>query len=776
MSVTRWAPPCPVTELIGRERELVTLHGRLTDPGVRLVTLTGPGGVGKSRLAVEAVRAVGAEFSGVWTAGPATDLRSAGEALRSTGGDLPSVGEAVAGGAAGRPLLVLDDADLGVRSPAEAVAALLTEVPGLVVLVTAREPLRVPGERLVPVGPLPVPGPMARPGHGFGSGPGIGGDGATEPDPDELREFAAVALFERRARDADPSFALTAENGRAVAALCTLLDGLPLAVELAAGRSRLFPPHTLLARLRPNTTVLAGGSANAPERHRSLAALAASALAGLDGTAREVLERLAVYERGFGLSMAEPAVEAVLETLLERGLVVAVDQEDMGDMGEPCFAVPEPVRSYCRAEATSAGRADAALDAHAGRYRELVAAAGPRLAGTEQVRWLRILEAEGPNVTAALHRLRERGDGEAVAAMTLGCRLPWLVQGRLREGLNRCDEVTEEHPGLPEAVHARLADMAGTFALALGDPQEAVRRHRRAIALAKSSGDRRQGALASAHLGVALLAAGEPQGAHPVLVTALSTLESLGLTGPAAQTAAALAAVLRADGGRRKAQELLDRSLESFRRIRDARGLAGALRIVASMALEGEEPERADRALRESLRLYESIGERTELPGLLEEFALLLRRVSPGQQPRMVRLLAAADRLRASLGAQVRDEARSQAERARTELSARLGWTDFATAWAEGVRMPPRTAVAEALSAPAPARRAADAPAAADRPPLTPRQVQVALLVGEGLTNRQIAARLDLSEWTVVNHVRQVMRRLGCTSRVQVAGAVGRWA
>ncbi|WP_244217167.1 ATP-binding protein [Streptomyces carpinensis] len=756
-----------MTEIIGRERELITLCGRLTDPSVRLVTLTGPGGVGKSRLAVAAVRAVAAEFSGVWAAGPAEDPRTAGE-------DLRSAGEVIAGAASGRPLLVLDDADLGVRSPADAVATLLTEVPGLVVLVTAREPLRLPGERLVPIGPLSVPGPMA------GAGAAPGADSAPEPDPDELREFGAVALFERRARDADPSFALTAENGRAVAALCTLLDGLPLAVELAAGRLRLFPPQTLLARLRRNTTVLAGGSANAPERHRSLAALAASALAGLDGTAREALERLAVYERGFGMSMAEPAFEAVLETLLERGLVASVDEEHVEGTQfggpEPRFAVPEPVRSYCRTEAESAGRADAALDAHARRYRDLVAAAGPRLGGTEQVRWLRILEAEGSNVRAALHRLRVRGDGEAVAAMTLGCRLPWLVQGRLREGLHRCDEVTEEHPGLPEAVHGRLADMAGVFALALGDPHEAVRRHRRAIALGKSSGDRRQGALASAHLGVALLAAGEPQGAHPVLVTALSTLESLGLTGAAAEAAAALAAVLRADGKRRKAQELLDRSLESFRRVRDARGLAGALRIAASMALEGEEPERADRALRESLRLYESIGERTELPGLLEEFALLLRRVTPGQQPRMVRLLAAADRLRAGLGAQVRDEWRSQAERARTELSARLGWTDFATAWAEGVRMSSRTAVAEALSAPAPARGADAAPVVADRPPLTPRQVQVALLVGEGLTNRQIAARLDLSEWTVVNHVRQVMRRLGCTSRVQVAGAVGRWA
>ncbi|MFD2121846.1 LuxR C-terminal-related transcriptional regulator [Streptomyces cirratus] len=317
--------------------------------------------------------------------------------------------------------------------------------------------------------------------------------------------------------------------------------------------------------------------------------------------------------------------------------------------------------------------------------------------------------------------------------------------------------------------------MSGVFALALGDPQEAVRRHRRALSLGKGVGDRRQNALVSAHLGAALLRAGDVPGARAVLVTSLSALESMGVTRGAAAAAASLAAVTRADGDRRQALELLERAEEAFRRIRDGRGLAGALRISAALALEGEEPERADRALRESLRLYGEIGELSELPGLLEEFALLLLRTSPAQRPRCVRLLASADALRGRTGAQVPDEWRSEAERARTELSARLDWTDFAVAWAEGVRMSAPTAVAEALSAPGPSRRPVVS-AAAEAQSLTPRQVQVALLVAEGLTNRHIAARLDISEWTVVNHVRQVMRRLGCTSRVQVAGAVGRWA
>ncbi|MFE9632059.1 ATP-binding protein [Streptomyces sp. NPDC006463] len=734
----------PVTELVGRELEAAALRERLRDPSVRLLTVTGRAGVGKTRLAAEAVREAGAEFARVEVVDAAARWTAGDEPLRSWGPE-----------ESGRILLLLDGCDHEARPAAAGAVAALAGDPRVVVLATAVEPLGVYGEQLLPLAPLPVPGPA---------------EGAA--DPHEVRQVASVALFVRRARDADPAFALTLENAAAVAEICTLLDGLPLAIELAARRLRLFPPHLLPSRLRGRTTVLAGGPAHAPERHRSLAALAEWSCRGLDAPVRALLERLSVYEPGFGLAAAGVSAEAGVEALLDRGLLAVVGEEQ----GELRLAVTEPVRSHCRAVLAESGRDGAALDAHAERYRQLVTTSLPGLNGTEQERMLRELAAEGANVTAALRRLRERGDGEAAAALVLGCRLPWLTQGRLREGLEWCDGAAEAAgPPLLEAVRARLADMSGLFALALGDPQEAVRRHRRALALGKAVGDRRQNALASAHLGTALLKAGDPPGARAVLVTALNALESMGVTGGAAGAAAALADVLHADGDRRKAQELLDRAEEAFRRIRDGRGLAGALRTSAALALEGEDPDRADRALREALRLYGAIGERTELPDLLEEFALLLLRTAPAQRPRTVRLLAAADTLRAGTGAEVPDEWRSEAERARTELSARLDWSDFATAWAEGVRMGAPAAVAEALSAPAPSRRPV-AGAVAEAQSLTPRQVQVALLVSEGLTNRHIAARLDISEWTVVNHVRQVMRRLGCTSRVQVAGAVGRWA
>ncbi|MEV6110312.1 LuxR C-terminal-related transcriptional regulator [Streptomyces sp. NPDC051940] len=729
-----------VAPLVGRELELTTLCGMLKAPGPLLVTVTGPGGVGKSVLAEAAAAEAGTGFADVvWAA----DVEQ--------GAELPD--------AAGRTLLILDDGEHGTAPPAAAVSKLLRRHDGLVVLATACEPLRLRGERLLPLAPLPVP-PR-------------GGEALS---PDELRSYASVALFEERALDADPGFALTAENAEAVAALCALLDGLPVALELAAARLRLLPPQQLLARLRQNPSVLAGGPSGAPERHRSLAALARWSCRELGPGLMEALERLAVYEGGFALAPPAPGIsppveESAVEELLDRGLVRVAGE----GAAAARLAVPEPVRSYCRDRAAQEGRDEAARGAHAERCRQLVAAAARGLAGTEQARWLRETGPEGAEQEAAVAWLLELRQREAAAELLLGCRLPWLAHGRLRSGLRWTDRVADDAGApLPEALRGRVAAMSAGFATALGDPLEGVRRYRRALTLSKGAGDKRAYALTSARLGAALLATGDLSGAQAVLVTALSSVEALGATAAAAQTGVWLAEVMRLQGNRNKAQQLLDRSVEVFRRIGDTRGLAGALRAGARMAAEGEEPELADALLREALRCYRETGERTELPDALEEFAVALN-LRPGQEPRAVRLLAAADTLRRRLGAVLPDDRQAAAEKLRTALASRLIWADFATAWAEGVRLDAAGAALEALSAASTGRRAVVAADPATQT-LTPRQVQVALLVGEGLTNRQIAARLELSEWTVVNHVRHIMRRLGCSSRVQVAGAVGRWA
>ncbi|WP_326846983.1 ATP-binding protein [Streptomyces kaniharaensis] len=755
-------PPAPTAATagpIGREADLLALDGRLHDPGIRLITLIGPAGVGKSRLAEHAARAARGAFRAVATpdlgstddpaasaeriaraaralrgtsdAGPGRHAGTTGQDAGSTGTDEP----------AGRRLLVLDGCDHDGRPDPAALAALLDAEPGLTVLATALRPLGLYGEQLVPVGPLAVPGDEV-------------GD-----SPDELLRVPSVALFVRRAAQARPGFALTEENATAVADLCRLLEGLPLAVELAAGRLRLFQPQELLDQLRrAGVSSLAGGPAYAPARHRSLAALAQWHCAGLDPSELALLERLAVHVGGFAASAVERPDAAAFESLLDHGVVTVAG---------PRFVVPEPVRSNCLALLDGSVR-----DQHAERYQQLVAAAAPRLAGTEQAHWLGVLAAEGPNIEAALDRFQERGAHQAAAATAVACLESWLARGLLREGLDRYDRLAAT-TGLPEQLTAQLTDASGTLALALGDPADAAERHRQAQAAGRRAGDRRLVALATARLGSAQLAAGDLPAARAALESALAAQESMGAAGQAARTATALARTLRAQGQLRPAVAALERALTGARRTRDGRGLAQALHLAAAVATDRGDHAEADRHLRECLALHRTNGERTELPTALESFALLTLAAAPTQQPRVVRLIAAATRLRQCLGTAPDTPTGTALDEALGGLRARLGWTGFTVAHAEGLRLDPAEAVLEALSAPEAGRPAKEAEDK-DQQQLTPRQLQVAMLVSEGLTNRQIAERLGLSEWTAVNHVRQVMRRLGCTSRVQVAWSLGR--
>ncbi|KKD02465.1 helix-turn-helix transcriptional regulator, partial [Streptomyces sp. WM6386] len=236
-----------------------------------------------------------------------------------------------------------------------------------------------------------------------------------------------------------------------------------------------------------------------------------------------------------------------------------------------------------------------------------------------------------------------------------------------------------------------------------------------------------------------------------------------------AEAAAALAEVLLASGETRQARALLERVGRVQRHNGAVRDLARTLHLGARLSLcEGDE-DRARSALKESIGLYESIGEHTELPAVLEMFALLILQQA-GQPRPAVRLLAAAGALRSRTGVGVERERADRLRAAVEELRRRLGGAVFATAWTEGLRLRPEAMAAEALGAAEPGRAEDSGESVA----LTPRQLQVALLVADGMTNRQIAHHLDIAEWTVVNHVRNVMRKLGCTSRVQVAWAVGR--
>ncbi|MBM2623743.1 hypothetical protein JIG36_50465 [Actinoplanes sp. LDG1-06] len=738
-------------DLVGREQELPAVEGRLLAPSARLISLTGPGGVGKSRLAAEASRAVSGEFPrGVRVVDVA--------ACRTAGAAVAVVEQAVADlGGHGRGLLGLDGIEHRTRDLAPLITGLLALDAGLTVLATGQEALRVYGERVVPVGPLTPPGPL------------VG------PEVADVQDNPAVLLFTRRAHEVDPGFTLTPENVDAVVDVCNVLEGVPLALELAATRLRLFPLAELRSWVRRGGDSHLTGPPGTPERQRSLSAVAEWSCRGLTPDQRYLLARLSIFE-GATLATAEKVsplsaagTAEAIEVLLDRNLLRLAEPP----RAEGRLMMPRIVRAWGRGVLEQDGVAGEAGESHARHFGELMRTIEGRFTGTEQQRWLRVAGLEHDNILTALAHFRSTGDLEAQAALLVACRRPWLIRGELRAGLELFDRTAAALAGddSERALHlrARLCTGAGFLSSAAGDPDGAVHRHRRAVAIYRHLRDAQHGARASARLGRALIHSGDRETGQSLLAAARSTLEWLGDTTGSAEAAAGLAEASLDAGAFAEAGPLLQRAIGIYRQQGEIRGLAQTLLLGARLAtLTGDRPA-AYAAVRESLRLLDSIDDRTELPGALAAFALLTLD-DAGQSQRAARLLAAADTMCRRAGMHRPRVLPDRFDTAVATLRRRLGPAVFPGVWADGVRAQPATTVAEALAVAEPSR-VRERPEAES---LTPRQLQVALNVAEGLTNRQIAEQLSIAEWTVVNHLRQVMRKLGCTSRVQVAWAVGR--
>ncbi|MBT2446388.1 LuxR family transcriptional regulator [Streptomyces sp. ISL-43] len=766
--------PLLSAELVGRELDLMGIQGRLQDPAIRLTTLTGPAGVGKSRLAAEAARRLAHEFpGGIRT----VDLPACASPDAAVDAVADAVGRALpAGPSAGRILLLLDGVEHLTARLGPTIAEILSEHASLTVLATGQQALRIYGERVVPVAPLPPPGPFP------------------EAEVADVQENPAVQLFTRRAHEVNPEFTLTAENVEAVVAICNLLEGVPLVLELAAWRLRLFPLRELHAWLVRGGDSHLSGPVDAPARQRSVLAMAEWSCRGLTDQQRTLLGRLAVFERGAPLATAEKVTPLApgetaeaIEALLDRNLLSLTEQP----RADSRLTMSRTIRTYGLALLVETGDDRPARQAHARHYRKLLHTLDGRFNGSEQRHWLRAAAVEHENVLAALAHLQEEGDLRGRAALVAACLRPWLVRGELKEGLRWFDTTAQalqeeqsaqrtpagqgaqpgDGPRDEELLRlrARLYDGAGCLAAALGDHDGASYRHRRAVALYKQLRDHRHGARASARMGLAYHQCGDRAVGQSLLSAARATLEAQGDTAGSAEAATGLAEALAGTGPAEEVRSLIDRAVRIHRQSGEIRDLARTLLVSARAALGEGDEDAAQSALRESLRLFDSVDERTELPMALEAFALIIQSAA-GQPQRATRLFAAAESLRRRTGAKVPDDHWNRVQEAVTGLRRQLGWTVFATAWVEGLRLRPEAMAGEALAAVGPGRAEDRGEAAV----LTPRQLQVALLVAEGLTNRQIAGQLNIAEWTVVNHVRHVMRKLGCNSRVQVAWAVGR--
>jgi predicted ATPase len=465
------ALPVPATPLLGREREASAVEDLVVREGVRLVTLTGPGGVGKTRLVVEVARQLApgftdgvrfVELAAVLSADLVAAAVTAGLGLSTSADRLLTDVQSYL--RTRRLLLVLDNFEQVVDA-APLLAELLAAAPGLVVLVTSRVVLRLSGEHEFPVAPLPVP------------------PAGSSPAPEELQQYAAVRLFVERAQAADPGFDLTDANAVAVAAICRRLDGLPLAIELAAARVRLLPPSALLARLGQRFSLLTGGTRDLPERQRTLRNTLEWSYGLLPASEQTLFARLGVFAGPFSLPAAEAVAayspdqgqatvpEQVIDTLgtLVDSSLVRPENQD----GEPRFSLLQTIREYALECLAAGGDWVQTHDRHAAYFQALADPAAAELAGPGQLTWLDRLQTEHDDLLAAMSWLADQRPPERAPHMFWVTWKFWWLRGHSAQLARLGNDFAANSERLPPPQRTIALSAAGFILIANGDQAKA---------------------------------------------------------------------------------------------------------------------------------------------------------------------------------------------------------------------------------------------------------------------------------------------------------------
>ena len=759
--------PAETTSFIGRRRETAEVRRTLTH--ARLITLTGPGGVGKTRLALRLAADLGRGFRhGAWLAELAevTDPALVSSALLVA---LDLRDQAAADPATllasylqdRELLLVVDNCEHLLTASAGLVAGLLAAAPGLRVIATSREPLSVPGEHVMPVPPLDLPVP----------------DGA-EP-LDRLRQNETVRLFTERAAAASGSFELTAANQAAVVDLCRRLDGLPLALELAAVRTRVLTVAQIAGRLGDRFGLLTGGSRAALPRHQTLRTTIEWSHDLLDGAERAVLRRTCVFAGRFtlddvegvctGAGLAAPGALDVLSSLVDKSLVM---KEEAG--GEACYRLHETMREFARLELAAAGEQEETEQRCAAHYRmaSLLAAAGGRAQLLSLLRWA---DLEIDNLRAVMRRCQDRGDLAGGLELTVGLAWYWITRATT-EGM-RWLAAFIAAPGGDPRIRAWGHFLRGFLAVLKADPAAAGPLLHDAVGVARATGQPDVLVEALAMASVAENMAGQHAAARRLLAEAAAATDGLDYpSGPiSVLQARALSGFTEAD-----LDTVRSASAEALRRaeqIGDRYGQGIMLLNLALADLAGGSPAGAGPRLASALRMARELDDR------LAQFCLMdatgCHAALTGQPRRAAQLFGAAATAGTDAGANIMPFLAPLVARIRQETEAALGPARFAAEHEAGRQLSRDAAADLALGwpGPEPAADPAAVPAGrgpagrgpAGRGPLAKREADVARLVAEGLTNKEIGSRLFISERTVDSHVRSILNKLGFSSRAQIA-------
>ncbi|MGE3511804.1 MAG: tetratricopeptide repeat protein, partial [Vicinamibacterales bacterium] len=773
-----------------------TVRQRLAHEDVRLVTLTGPGGTGKTRLALQvAVELVGLYADGVFfvdlasISDPALLVPTIAQVLGVAETDDRPILDSLLDYLRRRHMLLLLDNFEQILDAAGTLDALLHTCPGLAILVTSRAPLQLRVEHESPVPPLGVPDVRRL------QQPGL--------QAEALSRYDAVELFVERALAIRPDFILTNTNASAVAELCARLDGLPLAIELAAARLRLLSPEAMLPRLGHGLDLLAGGRRDLPARQQTLRNTIAWSYELLSATERRLFRHLSVFVGGFTLAAAaavcgttlvpgpasDPGSETrrsaeidvldVIGALVDHNLLRPTEVT----ADEPRFAMLETIREYGLEQLEASGEKDDVRRLHLAWCVDLSNRSAQLGRGAAQGAWLDRLEAEYDNLRAAL-RCSEAASCDPEIGLRLATTLAnafWPMRGHFHEGRGWLTRLLAR-PTARTVVRADALNRAGYLAMRQNDYAAALPLFDEALAIWRDIGDANGTAVTLRNLGVVAHHQGDHDRARTMFEESLPLHRQLGDRYGVQMSQLYFADLLRDCGEDARAATSYEEGLNLARERGDGHGVAYALRGLGHMARVRGDYARAGELLRESLELLRPLRDRRCIPLCLEGLACIA--IGPDWADRATRLLGAANAIQSNTGAPAPPSELADYQRTEADARSTLGMEQFAAVWAEGTMLPLDAVIAYALegageahtaSARAPSPRpvlvapsessAAVRTQPPDGPRLSARECEVVTLIAGGLSNRQIAERLVLSVRTVERHIENVYNRLGISGK-----------